>query len=513
MGDAMAKSVTKAQREKLRRAMTTAGVDTPAIASEMQRRFGFRPRESCRHAHGWSQDEAAHAYNIAEGTGDAPMTGTRISAYECWPLSGERPSPRTLAVLARAYGVAVTHLIDFDDLEQMSAGDRQLILELSTSASTTRPDALAAAASQAELVRDVPPPIVSAEPLVKTRHDGAILFSEKAFLMNTARESAAFAHRAGQTNVGPTDLDQLDADLDRIARNYLTAPLIPLLGDMRELRNTTFALLEGRQYPEQGRHLYRLAGQACGLLASASSDLGRYDEADTHARTAWLCAELAGHNKLRGWVLATRSIIAFWDGRGYKAVEHATHGAEYVGGLELVRLRSLEARARARLGDEAGTRAAIHAAGEARDGVNDEHEYSGMFAFPIANQERCAGNAYLWLRLHDESVQSLERALAAFEADALPEEPSYAHTAVTRLDLTLAHLQHGNFDGARESLGPVLELPPSRRLAGVVRRTERLQRLLAGHAFRTVGAARALSEQLEGFSAGASLRQLPGATS
>jgi tetratricopeptide (TPR) repeat protein/transcriptional regulator with XRE-family HTH domain len=509
----MAKSVTKAQREKLRRAMATAGVDIPGIASEMQRRFAFRPRESCRHAHGWSQDQAAHAYNIAEGSGDAPMTGTRISAYECWPLSGERPSPRTLTVLARAYGVDVSQLIDFEDLEHMPAGDRQLILELSGLASTTRSDVRLVAAPSVELVRDVPPPIVSAEPLPTPPRDGAIVVSEKAFLMNTARESAAFAHRAGQTNVGPTDLDQLDGDLDRIARNYLTEPMIPLLGDMRELRNTAFGLLEGRQYPEQSRHLYLLAGQACGLLASASSDLGRYNEADTHARTAWLCAELAGHNKLRAWVLATRSIIAFWDGRGHKAVEHATRGAEYVDGLELVRLRSLEARARARLGDEVGTRAAIQAAETACEHVSDEHEYSGMFAFPVANQERCAGNAFLWLRRHDESIQSLERALAAFEADALPEEPSYAHTAVTRLDLTLAHLQQGDFDGAREALSPVLELPPSRRLAGVVRRTERLQRLLTSHTFRTTTAAGSLSERIEEFSAGASLRQLPGATS
>jgi tetratricopeptide (TPR) repeat protein len=238
--------------------------------------------------------------------------------------------------------------------------------------------------------------------------------------------------------------------------------------------------------PGASRHLYLLAGQACGLLASASSDLGRYDEADTHARTAWLCAELAGHNKLRGWVLSTRSIIAFWDGRGHKAVEHAIQGAEYVDGLEFVRLRSLEARAQARLGDATRARTAIQAAEAARERVTDEHEYSGMFAFPVANQERCAGNAYLWLHQHDDSIRSLEHALAAFEADALPDEPSYAHTAVTRLDLTLAHLQHGDFDGARESLGPVLELPPLRRLAGVVRRTARLQRLLAGHSFQTV---------------------------
>jgi hypothetical protein len=85
----MAKSVTKAEREQLRRAMAEASVDMATIAGEMQRRFGFRPRESCRHARGWSQDEAAHAYNLAEGSGSAPMTGTRISAYECWPFSGE----------------------------------------------------------------------------------------------------------------------------------------------------------------------------------------------------------------------------------------------------------------------------------------------------------------------------------------------------------------------------------------------------------------------------------------
>ncbi|SMD14622.1 hypothetical protein [Kibdelosporangium aridum] len=509
----MGKSVTKAQREELRRAMATAGVDIAGIASEMQRRFAFRPRESCRHAHGWSQDQAAHAYNIAEGSGDAPMTGTRISAYECWPVSGERPSPRTLTILARAYGVNVSQLIDFEDLEHMPPGDRQLILELSGLASTTRPDVRSAAAPSVELVRDMPSPVVPAEPLATAPPGGAIAVLEKAFLMNTARESAAFAHRAGQTNIGPTDLDQLDADLDRIARDYLTEPLIPLLGDMRELRNTAFGLLEGRQYPEQSRHLYLLAGQACGLLASASSDLGRYDEADTHARTAWLCAELAGHNKLRAWVLATRSIIAFWDGRGHKAVEHARHGTEYVDGLELVRLHSLEARARARLGDAAGTQTAIRSAADARERVTDDHEYSGMFAFPVANQERCAGNAYLWLQQHEDSIRSLERALAAFEEDAHPEEPSYAHTAVTRLDLTMAHLRLGDFEGARESLAPVLDLPPAKRLAGVVRRSERLQRLLAGHAFKTVSGARGLSETIETFSAGASLKQLPGATS
>ncbi|MFC0112580.1 hypothetical protein [Kibdelosporangium aridum] len=176
-------------------------------------------------------------------------------------------------------------------------------------------------------------------------------------------------------------------------------------------------------------------------------------------------------------------------------------------------MHSLETQARARLGDEAGTRTAIQAAATAREHVSDEHEYSGMFAFPTANQERCAGNAFLWLRQHDESIHALERALAAFETDALPEEPSYAHTAVTRLDLTLAHLQQGTPMVRARHSPPVLELPPLRRLAGVIRRTERLQRLLTSHAFRSVTAAGSLSKEIEEFSAGASLRQLPGPTS
>jgi tetratricopeptide (TPR) repeat protein len=180
--------------------------------------------------------------------------------------------------------------------------------------------------------------------------------------------------------------------------------------------------------------------------------------------------------------------------------------------LELVRLRSLEARARARLGDEAGARLAIQAAISARETAADNHEYQGMFAFPIANQERCTGSAYLWMRHPDEGRRSLEQALNHFEADAHPNEPSYAHTAVTRLDLTLAHLHSGDLDGAREAIGPVLDLRPALRLAGVLRRIEPVQRLLAGRTFRTVSAARSLSETIEDFSSGAALRHLPGAT-
>jgi transcriptional regulator with XRE-family HTH domain len=480
----------KANLGKLRRDMENAGCSPPEIAQEMQRVFSLRPREAHRHAYGWSQDEAAHHYNVhasqQSANSPATMTGARISAYERWPLSTERPTLGVLAGLAGTYGVQLATLIDFEDRKEMPAADRAVLGHVPAVA----PEPREAAAPPAD-----------AEPLV------ILTDPERTRIGEGARQSALFAARAGRTNVGPTMLEQLEADVESIAIRYLAEPLVPLVTDMLQLRNQAWELLEGRQYPEQTKHLYLLAGQTCGLLASACSDLGQYEAADTHARTASLCADLAGHDKLRAWIANTQSLIAFWGGRPRRAAEHASRAAEYArGGVELARARSFEARALARLGDADGTRAAITAAIEAREHANDEHAYVGMFQFPVANQQRCAGSAMVWLGRPADGVVHLEQALNGYGSTV-----SYAHTAVTRLDLVLARLQLCDLDGAREQIGPVLALPEELRLAGVSRRGEGLQRLLTGTgAFQGSAVARDLAEEIEDFLTHNAARALPG---
>ncbi|MEV6987271.1 hypothetical protein AB0M95_39265 [Sphaerisporangium sp. NPDC051017] len=487
---------------------------------------GTSPRVSMRWAHNLTQQQVADLWNELD-PGTATMTKSRIYQYERWPTAtnGRRPSVKSLSMLARIYQTTARRLLTDEEYARYDASARAELDTIDhrdfdtkfrshacrhlTASGAAIPDAGARNPSSSVVA---PSSVTPIEGMPRSEESsGSDADSENEILAAAADESAGFARVVGQTNIGPTDLDQLEADVRHLARRYLTEPLVPLFRKMCRIRDLTFSLLNGRQYPEQTRRLYVIAGRLCGLLASVCSDLGYYDAADTHARTAWLCAELSGDDKLRAWILSTRSLIAFWDGRIQDAVQHAEHGISFSAhGIELVRLRSLEARARAKLGDEERTRSALRAAEETRQHVQDDHQYEGMFVFSPGNQERCAGSSYLWLGIPAASVTSLERALVYFQSEvpAMGNEPSYAHTIVTRLDLALAHLRNGDLDGALEVVRPVIGLPPDLRLAGVVRRTHVLGRLLATPALRSTPLAQQLAEQMEDFAVHNAARQL-----
>ena len=227
-------------------------------------------------------------------------------------------------------------------------------------------------------------------------------------------------------------LDQLDQRVRRLARDYLTKPVVPLVAELAALRNRLFGLLGERQALSHARGLYVLACRVCGLLACASSDrFGAYRAAAQQAETAWLCAKEAGYGELKAWVRSIQSTIDFWRGRYQEAAERARAGQAYAReGLELVRLASLEARACGRLGDARGVQGAVALATAARDGASgqDEGRHAGAFGFSVANQVRCAGSARLWLgdpRAVAQAREELDQALRLFDAD--PEGRSYAH--------------------------------------------------------------------------------------
>jgi hypothetical protein len=215
-----------------------------------------------------------------------------------------------------------------------------------------------------------------------------------------AAESARFGQFAEQSNVGPHTLEQFRADLARIVTTYPNRPVYPIFVELRALRNRAFELLEGRQYPEQSRELYLVTGVLCGVLANASFDLGWLAAAETQARTAFLCAELAGNNALRSWVRGTQSLVAYWDERPRAAVELAADGWRYVPetGTARVRLASIEARAHARLRDQRATEKALARAEQARNEVRGPDNPGGMLAFPLAKQRFYAATTRLVAR-------------------------------------------------------------------------------------------------------------------
>lgn len=330
-----------------------------------------------------------------------------------------------------------------------------------------------------------------------------------------AAESARFGQFAEQSNVGPHTLEQFRADLTRIVTTYPNRPVYPTFVELRALRNRTFELLEGRQHPEQGRELYLVAGALCGVLANASFDLGWLPAAETQARTAFLCAELAGNNALRAWVRGTQALVAYWDDQPRAAIDLATDGWRYVPetGTARVRLAAIEARARARLRDQRGTDNALARAEQARAEVRGDDDPGGMLAFPVAKQTCYAATARLWLggrASYTDAERDAERSVQLYEADP-PEQRRLGELCLARLDLAVARLGRDDLDGTAEQVENVFAVAARRRTDSVTRRLLHIADALERPRFQTSALALDLRDNIRSFTRTPTAPALPGA--
>ncbi|MEV0963706.1 hypothetical protein AB0J25_14120 [Streptomyces sp. NPDC049910] len=305
-------------------------------------------------------------------------------------------------------------------------------------------------------------------------------------VLAAANESAQFAAKAESSNVGPHTLEQLEADIRRILHSYPSRPIGPLFREVRSLRDRAFELLEGRQPPRYTRDLYVGAGVLCGVLANASFDLGRYDAAETQARTAFLLGELAGHNGLRSWVRGLQALIAYWDGRPADAVRLADSGTVFTPecGTAQIRLESIKARAYGQLNRGNEALAALQAADRLREGLAaDDDVPGGMMAFPVEKQLFYASSTHLWLacaqHLSDAEARA-DQAVEMFQA-APPEQQRLGEMSLARMDLAMARLGRGDIDGAATQVHAVLAVSARRRTESVDRRVGHFSRQLALH--------------------------------
>ncbi|MFE2410004.1 helix-turn-helix transcriptional regulator [Kitasatospora sp. NPDC059408] len=294
-------------------------------------------------------------------------------------------------------------------------------------------------------------------------------------------ESAWFLRFASASNVDDTLLEQIDADLARLAGDYVSRPVSELFHDIGTLRRGVFDLLRGRQHPYQASHLYLQAGRLCGLATHVALDLGQYTAAATHSRTAWRCAESAGHNGLRAWIRSVQSLIAYWQQDHRQAADLARAGLPYAdSGTIAARLLSLEARATAALGDTESALRAVEAAETARSTVAAV-DLPGVFTFPEAKQWAYAGTALLALnsdRHVNHAIAASSRAISLYESGPRQEQSS-GDLLAARLDLANAHLAHGDLDGVQEKLSVLLDAAPDRRTASISSRLRALSARLS----------------------------------
>jgi hypothetical protein len=290
-------------------------------------------------------------------------------------------------------------------------------------------------------------------------------------LMSAADESARLLAWTEASNSGDLTLEQMHSEVRWIARSYLKVPTLPLFAKARAIRDQTFALLAGHQRPDQSRDLYAAAGWALTLLAWISTDLGRPDAANTHARAAWVCADNADHHGLRAWMRATQHTAAFWEHHFLDAARYAEDGLRYAttGSAEAF-LASAQALDLAKAGQADNARTALVRARDATESVEQAcDELAGPFTCSVDRAGGFWSDVYLALGQPADALAEANRAVAAFER-APTERRNPGSERMARVQQVRAHLTLGQFDGAVEAITPVLDTAAEHRVRPLLQR-------------------------------------------
>lgn len=343
---------------------------------------------------------------------------------------------------------------------------------------------------------DVQPASATDSPMASPSDDG------RRVLTMASQRARKFALIAGQSATSPEVVDQIHEDVQRLATAYPQQPLPHVLGDLVDVQDGIFTLLELRQRPRYARQLYFLGGVVGGILAKASHDLAEPHAAMTQARTAYLCADNADHDGLRAWLRGIQSLVSYWAGRPLEAARYAHSGSEFASrarNTTAVWLPMNEARAWAALGNAEKARNAIGKAELAWDAlsIDDLDELGGLCTFSRSRQLYYAADALAWLPAEAEEAERYSR--AAVDAYTDPTRPDWAFgdQAGSQANLAIARIARGELEGAAEALAPVLDLPSSQRINGIIASAQRVHRALTQSTVST--AAGELQEQIERF--------------
>jgi hypothetical protein len=532
----------RAEKAEVRDRMQALGFGPRDIAIEFSRRYKLRPRTAWRESLGWTLREAAAQINTYAGQtgldpdGACPMSASHLADAESWPgegtrITGRRPRPYLLALLAAVYEASVPELMDLADREHMPAGDLLVLEKYSQSTPVTicHPpaphlcppdpavlDRLTAARGWA-VTKDSKTAEASA-PLSATRQDikpvsltyrwmqeppsGESWVEREVTMM--AHEGSEHAERAEGRDIDDVTIEQLRAEVTQLSAAFMTAEPLPALLEMRQLRNRIYGVLDRRMYPSDTTELYLLCGVLSCLMAVAVSDLGFPQSAEELTRAGWAYATVIDHRPLMAHLRLLLAGIACWN-RPRQARDLASSGLRYLAdGPNAAQLHLQHARASARLGDGEAAQAAVAAADEAREREHHDEllDMGGEFGFSFATHDYMAGSALLDIpSAQGDAMSRLERATERYAAGPGPgEHHGYASAALAHVDLAVARLRCGQLDGAALALGPVLSLPPAKRIDALAPRLSRIRAELASGPYTGSAQAAEIDERIEAFS-------------
>ncbi|MGA5872281.1 hypothetical protein [Streptomyces cinereoruber] len=269
-----------------------------------------------------------------------------------------------------------------------------------------------------------------------------------------------------QQRVGDTSLPLLQDEVARLVRDYPRLPLGEIWEDLLSAHDEVLHLIETRRFtPSQLRDTNVMAAVLSFLVAKAFNDLEDRDQARTMTLVAAAFAKDAEHTGLAAMVNGLQSLIEYWADRPTDAFFYAKKGADSATGLSgtvAPWLLGLQARAAARMGDEASALQAIAQAAELREHVvpDDLDQLGGLLTYSHAKQLYYTVEAEALLGHGDEDLaRQAEEAVAKFSDEDAPDW-AFGDLAGARCNLSLVRLHHGDVEGAAEAVRPVLDLSP-----------------------------------------------------
>ncbi|WP_194908880.1 hypothetical protein [Catenulispora rubra] len=413
-------------------------------------------------------EEAART--LAAETNDPRLAALSVSRtqFERWLRGGltTRPYPNASAVLQRMFSVEV--------------------------------DVLLGPASEANL------------------QEQAQAFNLKSEITMAAHESSEHAAYAAARAIDNMTIEQLQEDVTKVAREYPEKAPIESFAEAKRIRDLALSLLDRTGRPAQESDLYVAAGQACGILATVSFDLGYTDAASEQARTVFIYGRMVGHEGLCAWAMGMRALIANWSEFPLAALELVAKGlATAPAGTPTARLHAIGARAYSQLGNaiSATESAGLALSAADSDAPADElhDDIGGEFSFDGARLRRCLGSAYVNLKLAEPAARHARQVIELYDTGApIVRMPKVAIEA--RIELAHALILSGDLDGAADTLGTVFDLPQPQRVHGVTERLVKARQALALPSYQGSSEALDLGARIEVFaaeSAGAIAPALP----
>ncbi len=318
----------------------------------------------------------------------------------------------------------------------------------------------------------------------------------------TAHQGNEHAQLAERRDIGEASLEHLRSEVVRLSRECLTAEPLPLFFEMRRVREQMYQALDRKIWPRDEVEVYFLLGCLSSLMADMAESIGNPSAAEELARSGLAYALAIDHRPLIAQLRLNLAVVALWTGQSRRGLDLAASGLSYLAtGPNGAQLHIMHARAAARLGDTDTAMAKISLAAQVRDTdyADDLLQIGGQFSFSLACHHYLAGFAAADLASADsEAISQLRRAVELYEAGPGPGEDHSEHCKmIARVDLASAWLKAGDLDAALTTVGPVLVLPPGRRISKLPKRLTRMRRELAGPGYRGAPEAKDLDEQIE----------------